>query len=141
MMRPSRTSPEARTSPADSIPSDTVAVEEAWRPMVIFAAARPALTNMLVMAIRRPASSGVTVLLQSPAPLLDVDQLVAPFDQVADLGPVQFGGGAQRDPAMLADIGRAVEPVVFEEEGLHFLTYLHTERQDALVGFQNRKSL
>src|SRR5665213_1284847 len=124
MMSPRRTSPEARTSPADSIPSETVAVEEAWRPMMIFAAARPALTTMLVMAIRRPASSGFTVLFQSPTPLLDVDQLITPFDQIADLGPVQFGGGAQRDPAMLADIGRAVETAVFEEHGLHLLTHL-----------------
>src|SRR5271154_4089447 len=109
MIRPSRTSPEARTSPADSKPSETEAVDWACRPMVIFAAASPALTSMLVIAMRRPASSAVTVALRSTAPLRDVDQLVAAFDQAADLDPIQFRVGAERDPAVLADVGSSIE--------------------------------
>src|SRR5271170_6709355 len=141
MINPSRTSPEARTSPADSIPSDTVAVDEACRPMMIFAAASPALTSMLVMAMRRPASSGVTAAFQSPAPLLDVNQLVTPFHEIADLGPVQFGVGAQRDPAVLAHVGGAIESGVFQENGLHLLAHFDADRQDTLVGFQHREGL
>src|SRR5271170_4844262 len=100
-MRPSSTRDEVSTSPADSMPSETVAVEWARRPMLIFAAARPAPTSTLATAMRRLASSAVTVTFRSPAPLLDVDQLVATFHQAADLGPIQFSVGAERDPAVL----------------------------------------
>src|SRR5579863_1681520 len=141
MIKPSSTSPDASTSPADSIPSDTVAVEEAWRPMVIFAAASPALTSMLITAMRRPASSGVTVPFQSPAPLFDVHQLVTPFHEIADLRPVEFGVGAQRDPAVLAHVGRAIESGVFQEHGLHLFAHFDADRQNPLVGLQHRKGL
>src|ERR1700685_476595 len=140
MIRPSNTSPEAKTSPADSTPSDTVAVDWAWRPIVIFAAASPALTSMLVIAMRRPASSAVTVTLRSPAPLLDVDQLVAALDQAADLRPIQFGVGAQRNPAVLADVGCSIEAIVLEKDGLHFFTDFDADREHSLVSFQHRKS-
>src|SRR5580658_10372326 len=123
------------------MPSETVAVEWARRPMMIFAAASPTPISTLAMAMRRLASSAVTVTLRSPAPLLDVDQLVAAFHQATDLDPIQFGVGAERDPAVLADVGGSIEAVVLEEDGLHLLTHFHAYGEHALVGFQHRKSL
>lgn len=69
------------------------------------------------------------------------DEAVAASEEFSDFAPAKSGGAeAERNPAVSADVRRAVEACVFQENFLQFLFGFQREAEFALVFLQYGES-